>query len=361
MRNKLESIQVLRAIAATAVVFAHAKGHLVGFKEKYGIDDAWLNIIDPLGTGQCGVDIFFVISGFIMAMVTRDVHQEPGAIKTFAQKRLVRILPPYWLWTFILLGLLRFLPQLFSVRTFEHREAVLSLLLIPFTPTGENTSPALVVGWTLSYEMYFYALVCIGLLFSRKVFIVGLGAFFLLTTAVFPQNYGPISGLTVNMILWEFYAGVLLFEFFNAGKRLPVFLAVPFIFIAVGAFYYFAEEGISSHRFIYWGIPALVLVAFFISLERGTNISFTKAVVLFGDSSYTLYLSHLITLPAIAKVFAVIGMHKLLPPDLQIVLYTTACVIVGCVLYVITEKPLLSYFKRGNVLLSKAIPHKAIS
>jgi len=212
MRIRMDSIQALRAIAAIAVVFCHAQGHLIGFQKKYGLGDAWLNLVDPFRVGQCGVDIFFVISGFIMALVTNDMHKRKGAIEDFAQKRLVRIFPPYWIWTFVMLFLLFFFPQFFSIRTFALKEAVLSLLLIPYSPSSANTSPVLSVGWTLSYEMYFYALVCVGLLFSRKQFIAGMGIFFLITTAIFPQKHGPISNLTANTLLWEFYAGMLLFE-----------------------------------------------------------------------------------------------------------------------------------------------------
>ena len=64
-----------------------------------------------------------------------------------------------------------------------------------------------------------------------------------------------------------------------------------------------------------------------------------------GDASYTLYLSHYVTLPGIGKVFAILGLHKILPPDAQIILYTVACMALGCVLYVTTEKPLLDYLK----------------
>ncbi|MDR2695874.1 MAG: acyltransferase, partial [Deltaproteobacteria bacterium] len=222
----MDSIQALRAIAAIAVVFCHAQKLLGAYAGRYGLGDAWLNRIDPFLTGQCGVDIFFVISGFIMALVTNGMHGRKGAIGDFAQKRLNRIFPPYWIWTSVLLFFLFFFPQFFSTQTFVLKDAILSFLLIPYAPSGLNPSPVLAVGWTLSYEMYFYALVCIGLLFSRTAFIVGLGIFFLLATAVFPQKHGPVSSLTANPLLWEFYAGVLLFEVYKAGARLPVMLSL---------------------------------------------------------------------------------------------------------------------------------------
>lgn len=345
MRTRVDSIQALRAIAAIAVVFCHAQGHLAGFKIKYGIDDAWLNLIDPVRFGQCGVDIFFVISGFIMALVTNGMHKRQGSIGDFVQKRLVRIFPPYWIWTSVFIFLIFFFPNLFSARTFEPIESILSLFLIPYSPSGYNTSPVLAVGWTLSYEIYFYVLVSIGLFFSRKKFVVGLGIFFLITTAIFPQNHGPISNLTSNTILFEFYSGVLLFELYKSGTRLPVILLICLSILAMIAFYHFAENGLSHLRFIYWGIPALAIVLSFIFLEKETDRRVPKILVFLGDTSYTLYLSHLVTLPGIGKVFVLTGLHKILAPDVQIILYTAACIVLGCVLYVTTEKPVLSYVR----------------
>ena len=224
------------------------------------------------------------------------------------------------------------------MRTFELKEAVLSLLLIPYVPVGANTSPVLAVGWTLSFEMYFYALVvCIGLCFSRKVFLIGLGLFFLATTVVFPQNHGAVSGLTANMILWEFYAGVLLYEVYRLNKRLPVCVAVVCGIASLVALFHFSHEGLATFRFVYWGIPSLVLVASALALEAAGVLRVPRSVVFLGDSSYALYLSNLITLPAIAKVFTIVGLHTILPPDVQIIMYTFACVAVGGVLYIMTE------------------------
>ena len=351
-QTRIDSIQALRATAAIAVVFGHAQGLLVRFKVTYGIDDAWLNLVDPVKTGQCGVDIFFVISGFIMALVTNDMHNRKGAILDFAQKRLIRIFPPYWLWTFVLLFLLLFFPQHFSSgRTFELREAILSLLLIPYAPSGANTSPILQVGWTLSYEMYFYALVCIGLFFSRKKFIVGLGIFFFITTVIFTQRHSPVSNLTTDTILWEFYAGVLLFELYKSGKSLSIILSICIVIPAIIAFYYFAKEAPSYPRFIYWGLPALAFVSSCIFFAKEATCCIPKTFIFLGDSSYTIYLSHFIILPIAGKISVIVGLHMILPPDVQIILYTAICTVLGCILYVITERPMLDYFRNKRVTL----------
>jgi len=344
--NRLDSIQVLRAIAAIAVVFFHTK--TINLAPTYDFGNAWLNRVDPFNTGQCGVDIFFVISGFIMAMVTNGRHKRKGAFWDFLQKRFIRIIPPYWLWTLFLLFLFMLFPHL-SKRTFECREAILSLLLVPYTPSMAEFSPILSVGWTLQYEIYFYALVGFGLFFPRKNFIVGMGIFFLMTTAFLPQRYGPLSRLMADTILWEFFAGVLLFELFKTGKSLPIKLSIVFSILAITAFYYFAEKAITSSRFIYWGIPALSLVASFISLEKKISLRIPNILVFLGDSSYTLYLCHIIILSAITRFFVLVGLNKTLPPDVIIILFTTISIICGCILYVISEKPILDYLMNKRI------------
>lgn len=218
-KNKIESVQVLRAIAAISVVLFHTNQKVVDMYERYGITRTIFNN-NLYDMGVCGVDIFFVISGFIMAMITKNLHKTPNAVREFAYKRIIRIVPPYWLWTLVLLAVLYFLPHMFSRLTFNFKEAILSLLFIPYIPVGLNSSPVLAVGWTLSYEMYFYALICVGLFFPRKIFIAGLGVFFLITTTIlyYADGDGPILYLVKNPILWEFFCGILLFEIFMSDN-----------------------------------------------------------------------------------------------------------------------------------------------
>jgi peptidoglycan/LPS O-acetylase OafA/YrhL len=341
-RTRVDSIQALRILAATMVVFGHTQGFVARLQGRYGIDEAWLNLVVPVGTGACGVDIFFVISGFVMALVTNDMHKRKRAVTDFIQKRLIRILPCYWIWTGVFVFLLFFFPQFFTTHIFSVKETIMSFLLIPYAPTGNNESPVLAVGWTLSYEIYFYTLVCIGILFSRKTFIVGLGIFFFITTVIFPQRHGPISNLTANPLLWEFYGGVLIFEFYKTKKRLPVMFSLSLSILAIVAFWCFAEQSNTHLRFVFWGIPAFALVLSCVCLEKELGRRVPKIVVFGGDSSYTLYLSHCVTVPGMGKAFAMAGLHKILPPDVQIVFYTAASVVLGAALYAGMEKPLLN-------------------
>jgi len=353
IQARIDSIQVLRAIAAILVVLYHAQDYLTKYKLKYGIDDAWLNLVDHLRIGQCGVDIFFVISGFIMALITNDLHKHKGAIKNFCVKRLIRILPIYWLYTFIMIFAFIFFQQLsYSGRSFKLNEAMLSLLLIPYSPVESISSPLLVPGWTLSYEMYFYALISIGLLFSRKQFIIGLGILFLITTIIFPQRHGPISNLTSNPILWEFYAGSLLFEFYKTSKSLSGIFSICLLIFAItilGLITWSSSSKALSLRCIYFGVPALIIVTSFLFLEKTTGYRVPNFLTFLGDSSYSIYLSHALTLPVIRVIFPMVGLHQILPPDVQIIIFTVIGVACGCILYVIIEKPLLSFLKNKLV------------
>lgn len=346
MKIRLDSIQILRAIAAVAVVLTHVQGSVSYRDMQLGIGQAWLNRVDPSWTGQSGVDIFFVISGFIIALVTANMHGRKDAIKSFIQKRLIRILPAYWLWTFVVIFLLLFLPWLFISQIFDLKESILSLLLIPYSPQNGAFAPLLSAGWTLSYEMYFYALTCIGLFFSRRQFIIGLGAFFLITTILFPQKHGPISNMTSNLLLWEFYAGLLLFEIYRTGKKMPRFLSVCFSLLAVILLYFFGAEAKSSLRAVYWGIPACILVASFVLAGKTGPASPPRLLVFLGDSSYSVYLTHGLVLTAIGK-FSPGWIYRTLPPDFQIIMTALICIISGCVFYIATERPILNFLRRN--------------
>src|ERR1700730_16181483 len=136
------SVQALRAIAALAVVLCHADQihrWLLGLKDPY-----------PLEQLASGVDLFFVISGFVMVYSSRDLFAVKGAARTFFTRRVARIVPPYWAVMVIAIPLMA-LPS-------DWRSLLGSYLFIPYRAPGDNIVPVYGVGWTLNFEMFFYAL-----------------------------------------------------------------------------------------------------------------------------------------------------------------------------------------------------------
>jgi exopolysaccharide production protein ExoZ len=176
----LSSIHYLRALAAVAVVESHATRGLLG---------------------QAGVDVFFVISGFIMWTIT----SRETAPRIFFQRRLIRIVPLYWTATLIM--------------AFHQKVAVdavvKSLYFIPFFGEKGQIWPVLVPGWTLNYEMFFYVLVGATLLLPRRIqlacLIVGLCSLSLSHPFVVWLR-DPVLLTYTNPLVLEFLAGILIAE-----------------------------------------------------------------------------------------------------------------------------------------------------
>jgi peptidoglycan/LPS O-acetylase OafA/YrhL len=162
--TKLDSVQVMRAMAALAV----CSGHL--FHEVYLFNpSSTIKFLNELPWGM-GVDLFFVISGYIMMKTSRNCFGRDGAASGFFLKRLVRIVPSYWFFTTLMLISTLLVPQELNSGVFTLPHTIMSYLFIPhFNPRVEGLlQPILGLGWTLVYEMFFYIVFAICLLRKEK-------------------------------------------------------------------------------------------------------------------------------------------------------------------------------------------------
>ena len=162
MKFTIISIQILRALAALLVVFHHARYQIRDF-EAFFYGGIWQS-------GQAGVDIFFVISGFIMWVTTHDRRTTP---LQFLTNRIVRIVPLYWLLTLTVAAACLIAPSLFRGVVLAPEHVVKSLFFIPDFYPGMPTHiwPLLLPGWTLNYEMIFYVVFAVALLLPRHLMI----------------------------------------------------------------------------------------------------------------------------------------------------------------------------------------------
>lgn len=156
LARPLLGIQMLRAAAAIAVVVYH----MVHAEGVHGGGVAVLG--GPAHFGYAGVDVFFVISGFIMATITAGKFGRAKFAVEFLCRRAVRIVPLYWLCTLAVAAVLALHPNALSSE-FENKSLIDSLLMIP-----QAGGPLLAVGWTLSYEIFFYAMAAIGLAIGTR-------------------------------------------------------------------------------------------------------------------------------------------------------------------------------------------------
>lgn len=156
--QKIGNIQALRGIAVLLVVFAH-----VGSYEKRFFDGhAYLQLFTSIGTA--GVDLFFVISGFVMMAICQGRFQKKNGASSFLLRRVVRIYPLYWVFTLLYLPIFLLHPEMMNRQEGAEGISLLrSFLLLP-----SLQAPLVGQAWTLVHEMYFYLVFSLALLFPER-------------------------------------------------------------------------------------------------------------------------------------------------------------------------------------------------
>jgi len=291
----------------------------------------WLD--DQFWIGAAGVDVFFVISGFIIWTIAARGEAAPG---TFLWRRLTRVAPAYWLITLALAAAATadplFLPQI----SVSSRHLILSLAFIQHTDPNGLAFPVLPAGWTLNYEAIFYVT------FAAVLFAPAPPRFALLAAALgvvclFGWLDPPAYGLAANPMLLEFVAGAWLGRRYALG-RLPRSRAGPaLVALGLGAFAAMFLAGFRSElwRPLLWGAPAALIVGGAAASEGG-RFKAPAALVELGDASYAIYLCHM---PAVAIVAHGLGVH---PAWLFVTAALAASIAAGFLFHLAAEKPLIA-------------------
>ena len=328
------TVQALRAFAALLVVLFHAL-------------EMWGERIDPnalgadWGNGAAGVDIFFVISGFVMIVSSQRLVGQAGAATNFLRNRVVRIVPLYWLLTTVKVAAVVLLPA-FAVRTSLDPSFVLgSYLFLPVIDHAAHFRPVIPVGWTLTYEFIFYALFALALAVRvdvLRVIVPGLGA--VAALALLRQETWPVWTILFNTLVLEFIFGVVLAKWTLAGHRLPTSTAAVLLIGGLCAILTLPAESANA-RVLIWGLPAFAIVAGAVSLEPVIGKLLPRWMLSLGDASYSIYLGHGFVLPALVLIVAKTLPHNLVAELLAITLCFFASMAIGWLLYAGIEQPML--------------------
>jgi len=292
----LYNLHLLRVIAALGVVYFHTTSE-AGLKLDWDV-------------GSRGVDVFFVISGFIIAYIGT------GKPEQFFRRRLIRVVPFYWAATLVVFAVVVVAPNVFRTTTSSVPHLVSSLLFIPHELKGEML-PTLLLGWSLNFEMYFYVVFALALRISPRwspVICVGWIVAFVLAIHTFASN-NDIMNFYARPIVLEFCYGIGVFYLFSwCSARKDSLARIPGLkwllliiligsLIALNVFEEYYRDRIPRHLIA--GIPSFFIVASALLLERLYGLATkNKLIYLLGESSYIIYLVHPYIIFTVLRVFA---------------------------------------------------------
>ena len=336
---RLYNIQALRGIAVMLVVFLH----MFATESKYSPDQilpAFLQV------GAAGVDIFFVISGFIMVTVTSHTADQRHSAQHFLLSRATRIYPTYWLISLALLLIALFFPGIATPLANDWKFVLRSFLLYP-----QEHLPLLMVGWTLVHEMFFYVIFAGLLLLPARWRYISLVVWALLTAIGYEQLHPPVTepelALLFNPLSLEFIAGCFVALLI---QHVPVrfgglwfFCGLLALVIAWTHWIHVSHDPLPTEmkRFYYFIVPGVLMTLGCAAMDQqGQHLS--RWLEKLGDASYSIYLTHILILSSLCKAWQFFPYRDSWLDNAVFIPFTlTATLVGGMVFYHKIEQPLL--------------------
>lgn len=359
MKERLENIQALRGVAALMVLFAHVKEA----EGDYGGAGALLPHFFYMGV--VGVDLFFLISGFVMTHVALSGARGASAAQRFAYNRAARIYPVYWAATLLLMILYAGKFYFFGEET-PFPNPVETFLLTP-----SDHYPLVPVGWTLVHEMYFYVVFALFIFWGAArlpAFLGVWGAIIIAALALGAYSTNAWTKIAFNPLTFEFIAGAVIALVLRRGVTqfaLPALLAGAAIFAIEALF--FADElypgvmGQFALRAAFFAPPFALILYGAAALEKSRNALAPKWLRKSGDASYSLYLIHVPVFLVVGKLISISVADTRLDNILLIAAFIISALAAGFALHHLAERPLLSATKRLGDRLFAAKSQSAVA
>ena len=357
----LTSVQALRGLAALAVVLHHVS-FIMG-QPQYGGRQIWPEAFE---FGTLGVNLFFVLSGFIILKAHLADLGRPARLARYLYRRIVRIYPVYWIFLtlYVLAAAVHFGVGKFS---WAPESLLQAYVLLPLNadfhlPLHERILP-LKVAWTLAYEVEFYALFVIAL-FSVRLALIFVSFWLVGILVQAALVHEPATGLFSS---WNLYflagMGVLWLSERTPPAAGPGILAAGLILLAVSPFIYTAEDIILIDTFpiaAYFVPPfALILLGVVLLERRGTGAPAVFQVL--GDASYSIYLVHSAAISAVMIFAQRLQLTTRIGPYATYVLVLVTAVTAGFAAYFLIEKPMLRALRKFSPTTKEAGDPRAAS
>ncbi|WP_306414073.1 acyltransferase family protein [Allorhizobium borbori] len=337
------NIQILRFFAALSVALAHIG---VAVEEHDQVDSSVFRMVYPFDWGL-GVDVFFIISGFIMYYLMRDRFGEPGISGKFLRRRLIRVVPLYWACTTLMVASILSAKQLINNNVLDPVHLIASYLFIPWPRANGEIFPVFSLGWTLNYEIIFYIVFAIALSMSRRSGLIF--AFLAFSALVAGHMAAPESWWFLHYvgdwIIFEFLIGIALAAIFlNTDRRISPLVAVAFMVVGVLLAVIFYQTGSYTFmpRLVTGGIPAafIFIGAVFVDFTPKNRVA--RWLEVGGDASYALYLVHAFTANIVAIIGGRLGLPSLVTFGVGVVVSVGASVVT----YRFFERPITNFLNQ---------------
>jgi peptidoglycan/LPS O-acetylase OafA/YrhL len=351
-RQTFVTIQILRGIAALGVVYTHCatEGGFNGLKN----------------TGAWGVDIFFIVSGFIIAyIVSRNTEN-------FMIKRIFRVVPLYFIATFSIVFVAVIFPDLIHGTKISMEKIIKSILFIPYKDELKQNLPILGPGWTLNFEMFFYLIMafCVFLVKNKKYLPMFCSAVLIVLLFVFnvvkldffifeyyrSYNGGLFPEFIYGLLLYLIYSHIKSRTSIISSPNILLLIRIICIVVIIGSLVYLITSDVmgvyfSENRNLQKGIPALLLVIAALLLEENVNVKgvIAKIFVLLGDASYAMYLFHYHIIAFLSRVILqkLIGNNNTIIVEiLKLLFIIIVTVIISVYLYKFVDMPIQKKLKK---------------
>jgi exopolysaccharide production protein ExoZ len=323
-----QSIQALRGIAAIIVAIFHA-----GLR--YDPSQSTFRV------GNAGVDIFFVISGFVIWTVT---VRRPASPLVFLKHRFVRLVPMYWIVTLAMVMGATLVPSAFPNMHITWPDVLLSMAFLPhLSPSTGTFEPVLGQGWTLNFEVFFYLVFALVLLLPLRArfraIVAALVILPVLGEAVMTPSVPPTWLL--NPLLIEFLGGLCIARL-AAGDWRPraAWCWASVVFGFAGLMAASPAGGDDLARVLQYGVPAFLVVGGAVGLEAAGKLQVPKFLQVLGAASYSIYLTHTFAISILGKIWP-----GSFPPWGFITLATLLAIMAGIAAYALLENPMLAVMR----------------
>jgi peptidoglycan/LPS O-acetylase OafA/YrhL len=331
-----QGIQALRFIAALLVVVTHSTFYA---HERLSAS------IPVWNDGVVGVRVFFVISGFVMVASTTSLTGTADGWKYFSMRRVIRIVPMYWMATTVKLFTMLVLPAAVLHSALDPGKVVLSYLFLPSRNADGAVEPLLGVGWTLVFEMFFYAVFALALLVRANVVYLTGGVLILMASGSLLRGANwPAWAVYFDPIVLYFLVGMLIAKLtldLRARRWLaPAVLALLAAGILFMVIHPDIDGSLNNRLFEMLAVSALVLAVAWLEPLIGRRIP--KFAVYLGAASYSLYLFHPLIAPAVPEVLVRLGVTNGVA---SVLISIAAALIATTLIYRFVELPVTAWLQ----------------